>query len=257
MPYFSDKVKKRGSWFPPLIQFIHCFYPNKALTAACLSQITIMDQAEFCSYCSKICFEALRSPYTYEIEDLLSGKFTGLLLSGAKAGETISKVSLGTLSRIKRDSATCELCALFHHIISRQGCVYNGDQTLNAENIVFRADPDVSYYGYISDRRKQGGTTWIPRRLSLMAHFVDDQQGTAIAYFDHVLQACEVDVGLSTAGGIDDHLCDGRRGQGMEFGGRRKPYVVDIELLKSWIRICQDEHGSSCTLTSSQEEHAQ
>jgi hypothetical protein len=175
-------------------------------------------------------------------------------MSGPKVGETTVKVYLGLLSRIRQDSSTCDLCALFIHIISRQGGVYNTDQTLNAENIFFRADPDLSYYGRISDARKPGGATWIPRRLSLTAHSAEDPD-SVIAYFDHVLQACEIETALSIPRENDNHIKKPERT--MQFGGRRRRNLVDIELIKRWMRICEEEHSLSCILTTSQEEHAQ
>lgn len=213
-----------------------------------------MEQPHLCSYCTKISFDALRTPYAHEIEDLLSGKLSGLNLSQAKGDEAASKVPFGPLSRIKRDSSFCELCALFSHIISRQGALYNEDQTLDTEDIVFHADPDVSYYGYISDARKTNSPTWVPRRLSLNAYHVNDLS-SAIASFDHIFQACEIEASLSTSSGVRS---DGEKSASkMLFGGRRRPHSVDVELLKRWMRICEEEHKSSCALTPSQKEHTQ
>ena len=132
--------------------------------------------------------------------------------------------------------------------------MFNFDETLDDENVVFWADPDVSYYGNITDPRKDDYTRFVIRRLSLTAHLIHDP-GLSIACFDHVLQACSVGTVSSTSREFPfQDLGSGTTR--MLFGGRKRPQVVDIQWLQKWIDICENEHNLACSLTESQERNS-
>jgi hypothetical protein len=139
------------------------------------------------------------------------------------------------------------------HNLSARG-VFQFDRTLDAENVGFFADPDLSYYGFITDSRKYDGARWIVRPLSLTAHMIDDLE-SPIAYFDHVLQPCDAENESSTSIEFDSQDKILEKG-GMWSGGRQRPQQVDVELLRRWIRLCEEQHNSSCSLNSNQQKHA-
>jgi hypothetical protein len=129
---------------------------------------------------------------------------------------------------------------LFCSIIARQGAVFEFNRPLNDETISFLADPDMAYYGRISDSRKDKDSPnqWVIRRMHLRAY----QQGNdhPIASFEHVLQPCSV-------GTVSSPLQD--PDGAMLFGGRKRELVLDERLLRKWIHLCENEHGVSWSVT--------
>jgi len=199
-----------------------------------------MDSNYLCDYCSKICFPALRAPSAPEIADFLDGKATGVLLAHPGSNIALEKIQLGTLQRMKNDSASCGLCMLFCSIIARQGAVFEFNRPLDDETISFVADPDMAYYGRIRDSRKDkdNPNQWIIRQMRLSAY----QQGNdhPIASFQYVLQPCSV-------GAVSSPLQD--QDDAMLFGGRKRELVLDKRLLQKWIRLCENEHRVNCSVT--------
>lgn len=105
-----------------------------------------------CTYCRRIDSNALRGPSATDMEHLTTGDGTGERFAQVLPGTNHDKAGLGTLNRIRKDSLNCPLCALFYHIVNRQGAVYRhrfAYETLDSSDIEFRADPDLSYYARI------------------------------------------------------------------------------------------------------------
>ena len=205
-----------------------------------------------CSRCKQINFNALRGPSATDIEDLATGKVTGERSAQVALDTDSATVGLGTLSRIRHASSNCPLCALFCHIVNRQGAVHWDHlayETLDRSDIEFRADPDLSYYARISGLDEASSGNFVFRRLNLTARAASSPDN-AVAYFDHVLQVC--DVGTLSAP-LGQSATQARRRAGkMPFGGRRRPLTLDFQLVNEWIQICADEHGPLCMLDQAQ-----
>ena len=213
----------------------------------CLSKL-------LCSRCGDINFDALRGPPAIDVERLASGRGPHHRLAQVKPGTSLEKVGLGTLSRIRKDSSDRPLCALFYQIIIRQGAVYRRDlayHTLESSDIQFRADPDLSYYAKIGGINSTSTDIFEFRRLSLTAH-AELSPDNAIAYFDNVLQVCDVGT-LAEDPATQAH----HRTERMPFGGRKRPPSLSLQLVHGWVQICDDEHGRLCSLDSAQVDDTQ
>ena len=210
-----------------------------------------------CDRCRMINFDALRGPSDTDIDRLTRREAPNHRHAPISQGTSLEKVDLGTLSRIRRDSSSCPLCALFYGIFQRQGAVYwhhLASKTLDSPDIFFRADPDLSYYVKIGGFDVGTDESFVFRRLDLTAHMVHSPDN-AIAYFDNVIQVCDVDT-LSVV--ADDPAMQSHRiAKSMPFGGRRRPPLLDLYHVRDWMRICADEHGLSCSLNSAQVDSTQ
>ena len=196
-----------------------------------------------CQYCSRIDFDLLRGPTIEEINDIVCGKSRGGIFARGDDAKVEKKIDLGSLGDIRKRAARCSLCLLLLGIINRQGAVYKNGRSLDAESIFFRADPDLCYYGAISSpMRKGAGTEFIFRRLNLTAHEV--QSRDAIAYFNHLIQVCAIE--QSSLPDIPHH---GKQSQTSKhlFGGRKRSLELDLNLVRKWMKICSQQHQTSCT----------
>ena len=198
-----------------------------------------------CDYCRKTNFDALRGPPIADMEGLTVG------VSLRKEGQ--EKVELGTLARIRSCSSGCALCSLFLQIIGRQGATYqqsSNNRTLDAENVQFRADPDLSYYGKITVNKRASDRWFVLRRLNVTAH-VGASDSPPVALFDHALQVC--DIGTLVAPAFKHALEPPKRSsESMPFGGRERPLTLDLQLVRRWMHICSTEHAARCSLIAVQ-----
>lgn len=194
----------------------------------------------------------MRPPTASQMDDILNHKSWNGIRKLAVSSTKIEKVYIGTLLRIQRDSATCELCCLFVDIINRQGAVYTddkGERSLTEEKIFFRADNDTSYYGHILPHGFVKDPDFVTRRLCLAAHSLDDgppeDPGITLAYFDNLVQLSDYGI-LSKNPSPTYRERPYEKVDGVLFGGRQRPLELDLDLVHSWIEICAEEHGSLC-----------
>lgn len=191
------------------------------------------------------------------MEHLATGAGTGERFAQVLPGTNHDKVGLGTLSRIRKDSLKCPLCALFCHIVNRQGAVYwhrLAYETLDSSDIEFRADPDLSYYVRIIRLGSASRGSFVFRRLNLTAHATTSPDNV-VAYFDNVLQVCDVGT-LSGAVERSETRAVGNA-ERMLFGGRKRPLMLDIKLVHDWMQICANEHGPLCIMDPAQVDSTQ
>ena len=208
-----------------------------------------------CEVCKEINFDALHSPSVNDVQDIIAARFEGERFATVKPGTSHEKVTLGPLSRIKK-GAPRSLCSLFLRIIEMQGAIYQHNlayATLDSNDIVFRADPDLSYYARIGVNDSRGGH-FVLRRLSLTCYLTSFPDNP-VAYFDHLLQVCNV--GTLPDFGNDLAVQPHRTGTSMPFEGRKRPPKLDLELVRSWLQICTNEHGHHCLLDSAQVDSTQ
>lgn len=191
------------------------------------------------------------------MEHLTTGDGTGERFAQVLPGTNHDKVGLGTLSRIRKDSLNCPLCALFCHIVNRQGAVYQhrfAYKTLDSSDIEFRADPDLSYYARIIRLDSASRNSFVFRRLNLTAHATTSPDNV-VAYFDNVLQVC--DVGTLSGAVERSETRALRDAEKMPFGGRKRPLTLDLKLVHHWMHSCADGHGPLCMLDPAQGDSTQ
>lgn len=215
----------------------------------------------------------IRLPYREELSTTTTSTTTSKTDAGAddfdvdRADRT---VDLGTLGRIRESGLhDCALCHLILGVVERQGRRYLNDWTIpeNDENVHFRAG--TPHYGTIwetiTGARQE--LFFIIQRLELSVHFMEDTDvdgtmipaGYPLALYSAVAQACNLDgeFGIGPAAAEKKHgkgeeeedvaegwenIDDGR----MLFCARKRPDVIDFDLVKSWINLCRTEHGNIC-----------
>lgn len=202
-----------------------------------------MKPASLCEHCRQIKLEALLGPTPKDLEDVKTGSLAGPRVVRSEDGAEFPKVSLGSLGRMRTSMSACSLCALFVEIIEAQGAAYDdaaGRQSLDHKDVHFCADPDRSYCVRIVAQETSGQASFVLRRLNLTANHMRSPD-TPIAYFDHTLQFCR-------PGEISEPPVDsmGTAASSPTFGGRRRPRKLDPGLVKKWINICQESHGTPC-----------
>lgn len=194
---------------------------------------------------------------------------------------TLGRVRESAGSRRHPQQGGCALCRLFLGVVERQGQRYVNDWPIpeDDDNVHLRAG--TAHYGTVwetlTGARRE--LYYITQRLELAVHFVRDTEvrGTLIpadyplALYSAVAQACNVDDGEFGIGGTTtrrpageeeelgqqdgdggceeedvaqewEEIDDGR----MLFCARKRPDVLDFNLVKSWIRLCQEEHRNIC-----------
>lgn len=242
------KARLNGSF-----QFTALLRSHSALLQVFLAlvQAAVMPSSEsLCGICKNINFEALRTPSAADVEDIVAGRITGERSADMESRAGQDKVTLGPLSRIRKDSLTCPLCFLFLQAIESQGAVYaphSAYETLDTHEIFFRADPDLSYYARIFGVDNTRTGCYVLRRLNLTGHLVSSPD-YALAYFDNVLQVCSVG---TLTDNDDDIAMEAQRIEAiMPFGGRKRLPILDLRLVHRWVSICTSEHGRHCSLDS-------
>ncbi|KAF7517166.1 hypothetical protein G7054_g13896 [Neopestalotiopsis clavispora] len=208
-----------------------------------------------CDHCSQIYFPALSCPTGYEIASALEA----LKLNDpvpkllpfrkrydAKAAVEPNRVSLGSLRQIQESSASCPLCMLVYDVIAKDG------KTVLApgwEDFMVQANPDT-YQGVVTNSPmdvggRADGSCFILRRLSLTVESADEQFQ---AFFDHIAQPCSV----GTMSGTDFPFELPTPYHDMYFAGRKRPPMINLDWLRSWSQICDEEHQETCKLSDDQ-----
>ena len=222
------------------------------------SNLVAMAFKPLCSHYKDVNFNALCGLQAIKIERLAAGEApSGHRHAQVKPGTSLGKVGLGTLSRIQMEAGECSLCALFYQIINRQRAVYRHDsayKTLDSSDVHFVADPDLSYYAKIGDLNTANTGVFILRRLHLTAHPITLLENL-IAYLGHVPQVCDVDT--LTAPAKDQAMQARWTPEKMPFGGRKRPSILDLQLVHDWMEICANEHGRVCLLNLTQVDSTQ
>lgn len=181
-------------------------------------------------------------------------------------------VDLGTLGRI-RESALhdCALCRLILGVVERQGRRYVNDWEIpeDDDNVHFKAG--TPHYGTIWETitGSREELYFVIQRLELAVHFMEDTEveGVVIpsvypvALYSAVAQACNLDEEF----GFDPSMMvkfkkeeeegsdsdttqewEDVEDERMLFCARKRSDIIDFDLVKSWIRLCQEEHGNIC-----------
>lgn len=221
--------------------------------------LSAMSSSHLCGHCSQIDFSSLTHPTLADVRNAQRGRRKGTRSASTKllpqaaqrdpepAAEPL-QVDLGSFDRIEESSRRCQLCSIIADTIRRQGEYpsTNAD-ILRGDEIHFWADPDTSYYGYVTDSLMDGDTSWsdsyfIVRRLHLRVRAQNETWDRA--FFNHFVQPCNV---YLPADPMPSCSSDTMKESGeMIFCGRKRPLILDIRLLQRWIKICTDDHHLSC-----------
>ena len=207
---------------------------------------------DLCSCCAQIPFHVLACPFLSDIDIARTARIGGRKFRpylptdrhGRDWAEGKASVSLGSLSRIRRDSSICGLCRLISRTIHRQGAVYMHDKAIPTDDqATFYANTDREYYGFVTvspldGEGDYGECYFVLRRLSVSGELHDHDAGQGsppYVAFSHILQAYQPVSGTAV------------EGHGMLFGGRIRPQTIDLDLLRRWIRICDSQHEVTCS----------
>lgn len=173
-----------------------------------------------------------------------------------------ASVPLGPISRILRYDGPCELCHLFRNIINQRGARYMYNKLIpeNDDNILIEATFDRQYYAYISESMRDYGSSSpdglrILRRLSLRVIYAKDTtvngreltDWQTLAFYSKVLQPCHPDDFAATIHPRATVQTENEvNSSKMLFRGRKRPALIDPDLLREWMRICETDHDITC-----------
>lgn len=133
-------------------------------------------------------------------------------------------ITLGVLTTILGNKRTCGLCRLISHLISRSWCLdRHPDEDLKSVQVQFYA----VHCGYADVNQLPPGVGPLPtcaHRIYLIAS--RPSTITRMVFQEKIKLSMEL--------------------QMMEESAARVGPVVSIERIKSWMRICEKEHGPTC-----------
>lgn len=215
-----------------------------------------MALSSLCEYCQQIDFAQLRCPTVAQLTQLGTGTSLGPMVN-FDAGSSHSKpVSLGTLTRVKKSTAKCSVCALIWRVMVRNN--YGEEPDTHDESSGDREKECfafISTYGKFTDSASDQhdfdpeiiGLQNLVRRLSLRigvppGHDEDD----ADCFWWEILfciQGCAAnDFVVHDVDGNDKLQTE----RSLVFGGRRRPLIVDYAQLRRWLQICDRNHVDVC-----------
>lgn len=158
--------------------------------------------------------------------------------------DRLTKINIGYLSEIKNRSK-CELCAyLWSHlsklnIYTKDGRSKGGDYNvvcladIGRQDAVFRY-PEIDSNDTITLFRLAFTT-------HLEGHPYHDTDNITHLVIDNHFQTCNVGAGSIQ---VDESFRDPRTSMDMAvFGGRRRPEQININWLRRWLNICENNHG--------------
>lgn len=217
--------------------------------------INMVHDSQLCERCGQVFFPALSCPTEHEITKALKAlridqpipQFLPFREQHGKRDLAAPKpVTLGTLRQLHESSVSCPLCMLVYDVIARDGKALLAP---GCDDFTVRVNPDT-YQGIVTNSPtdvggKSDGSCFVLRRLSLIVESSDLQFER---FFDHIAQPCRV----GTMGSNDFPFALPTSYSDMYFAGRKRPLVVNLDWLKSWVELCNQEHGETCELSDDQ-----
>lgn len=100
-----------------------------------------------------------------------------------------------------------------------------------------------------------GKATYLLRRLCLLVYSKEADDDKHVAHIPYFAQACETGATESEAG--PDEQRASISASALVFGGRKRPLVLDVRWIRSWMQICEEEHKEACFLHTDQVKHLQ
>lgn len=169
-------------------------------------------------------------------------------------GQDIPTTNLGTFSTVKQRAPECQFCAAVVDIIDRNRDSPVGRYLPPDERLSVRADPN-QYYGVFTPTSQWGKATYLLRRLCLLVYSKEADDDKHVAHIPYFAQACETGATESEAG--PDEQRASISASALVFGGRKRPLVLDVRWIRSWMQICEGEHKEACFLHTDQVKHLQ
>lgn len=211
-----------------------------------------MEREQLCEKCRQIEFSALSTPTLADVNRARNDTSREIPLFLPQAtwrgpGEPpkVERVNLGSLERIEHSSSLgCKLCAVILDAVRRQGgFTTQGVSLPRGDEVHFWADPS-EIYGFITDSLEDIESSWsnaycMLKRLLVTATTTDTEK--TVAYFDSIVQPCDVGASRPPPKGAQLNGESNRL-----FLGRMRPMVLDVNLPRQWIELCESSHGASC-----------
>ena len=202
-----------------------------------------MEFANLCEYCSRINFDALRLPLATDIETLRQGRATtgSRFFQQRNADKTHKLSDLGSLTRIKRDSQNCHLCCLIDRALTRAGYSPTG---LTSSNDEIKCSAETNFYGLFRHPTDDTKHFWL-RRLSVIAR---DSRESLCSESHFCFQACNVGAASVQSDQIswEPDTANENHGDKFIFGGRKRPLLLNLNWVRTWLEICEQKHGNRC-----------
>lgn len=203
-----------------------------------------------CDYCRKIPFETLRCPTYTEFKAIqgsdaeAKGKWFGR--AGKYRDHRQLATDLGLLSDIKLRSENCKMCKLICKVLYRRGPFTEDGLGPGKDGVVspIQCSATNTYYGVLYPPGGNRNDCLIILRLSIFTaehHTAMDWNGHHEQY---CFQACSP--GTTFASPPRDLLSAPAGLEPTVFGGRKRPLTVNCDWLRSWLRICAEQHGAAC-----------
>jgi len=162
---------------------------------------------------------------------------------------TNQRFSIGSLKEVIHKSQSCRLCYLIWETLKIQPANASDLQSklkaytstghnalgneihtvlLSMEHWAYIAHPEVE----IKEKGPGRRHTWL-ERLTVSLLCDETPLGDSWEAYPFILQ-------------VWDGIKDAKDGGKSAYGGRLRPEVVDTNVLKGWLRTCDEEHGASC-----------
>lgn len=221
---------------------------------------------QLCEICNQIPFVALSCPSLSDLEKAREARkknkrilpFLPLRENGsANNAFDATTVALGSINRIQRNIAHCQLCSMIYGVLERQGFVISDNVPIPRNNeVALFAITDMLYYGYITDspmdvEGRFADAYFLLRRLSIKAEFVSNPS-TPFAYFDYFAQPCRIGACLNSNDDAIQFPFKPTKSDQMLFGGRKRPKKVNLGRLLNWVYTCESQHEMTCQLQNEQ-----
>lgn len=207
-----------------------------------------------CNECRRIPFDNLRCPTYSEFVALQSddaealGKWFGQ--AGRYGDPRQVATPLGKLRDIIAKSEQCNMCKLIWKVLHRRGPFSKHGHSLEGHEV--ECDARTTYYGVLYPPNGDTDDCHLSLRLSIFTSEEHTSQDWDGHHEQYCFQACTP--GTTFAEPPSDILGTPPEIEPTVFGGRRRPMTVNCNWLRSWIRICTEQHGARChpTLGSDQ-----
>lgn len=203
-----------------------------------------------CDTCQRIPFETLRYPKISEIPSIKSGHPPkGKFPYKHDADKRMSMVNLGYLSHI-RDKQHCQLCRIIWREFRKLNVYSESGHSALGHEVTCKADIGT-HLGLFRYPEKDSSSHITLYRLSISTHIppnhnIDDYPHM---WLDHCFQTCDV----GTEQIIAEDLVHINKGfDRYIFGGRRRPLQIDLNRIRQWLNICENQHGNVCSKTLDQ-----
>lgn len=191
--------------------------------------------------------------------------YRDVIVQDDTADQANALIDLGMLGRIRESSYECELCRLMIGAIDRQGAKFVNNLPIPEDDDNVHIVAGMPHYGTIweSITGNRQHLYFTIQRLQLTVVFVNDTDilgttipgGNILALYSSIAQAVNLDEDFEVPtssqstllGSKVEPVDDENR---MLFCARKRADMIDFDLIRSWINLCQSEHDDICHISS-------